>query len=207
MGPFKRVRDISNSMASVGGEKAPRIDKLVEMFKVKQDKFYEIRLIGPIFSYAYHWFETTKKDGGTAKFTKQCLAWDDETESLNSEINALTARLTLRVNLRFTITRMLLTANSRNVSRLTLQLQRRSANLVSRTLIRIAGLRFVYSVFPQVPLVHYGTCPSLISMVQKATRSHTPLQMKSMDVTLFTNTRRAKKALLNINAKKETPHR
>ena len=87
MASFKRTRSLSETTGSAtGGDKAPRIDQIVELFQPKPKKFYQIRLVGPMFSYAAHWFEINKKDGkGQAKFSKDCLAWNDEVEALDSD--------------------------------------------------------------------------------------------------------------------------
>ena len=83
---FKRTRSQTDTTATAGGgDRAPRIDQIVELFKPRGDKFYTIRFVGPIFSYGAHWFEINKKDGGTASISKECLAWDDTTESVDSD--------------------------------------------------------------------------------------------------------------------------
>ena len=83
---FTRTRSMSQTTGTGGGgDRAPRIDEIVEIFKPKPNKFYTLRLVGPTFSYGAHWFEVNKKDGGQAKFTKECLAWNDEIEAMDSD--------------------------------------------------------------------------------------------------------------------------
>lgn len=86
---FNRTRTMNQTKAKQGGgnDKAPRIDELVTVFKPKPDKWYTIRLLGPNFSYGQHWFEVEKQAGGTAKFSKQCLRWNDEKETVDTTID------------------------------------------------------------------------------------------------------------------------
>jgi hypothetical protein len=41
---------VSNTTATGGGEKAPRIDQLVDMLQPKEKVWYQLRLVGPMFS-------------------------------------------------------------------------------------------------------------------------------------------------------------
>ncbi len=83
---FKRTRSLSQTTGKAGGgDRAPRIDQIVELFQPKPNKFYNLRLIGPMFSYGSHWFEINKKDGGQTKFSKDCLAWSDKIEAVDSD--------------------------------------------------------------------------------------------------------------------------
>lgn len=85
---FSRSRTVSSTTATGGSEKAPRIDQLVDMLQPKEKVWYQLRLVGPMFSYGFHWIEIESKKGkgGVAKFTKQCLAYSDEAESLDSTV-------------------------------------------------------------------------------------------------------------------------
>ncbi len=86
---FSRKRTVGKTTATGQKEKAPRIDKLVEMLNPKPNKWYGIRLVGPNFSYAYHWFEVEVTGGKqpTARFPKQCLSYSDADETCDSTIN------------------------------------------------------------------------------------------------------------------------
>jgi hypothetical protein len=97
MAQFQRTRTLKDTKAKGGGrDKAPQIRDIVELHDRNKanGKWVPIRLVGPMFSYAQHWIEINKEAGGTAKFPKQCLAYNDETETLDSTITCPYCELT-----------------------------------------------------------------------------------------------------------------
>lgn len=63
----------------------PRLSDFVEMVDLKDGKAHTFRLIGPSVKKAVHWIEINKKQGGTARLPRICLAYDPTTEEFSGE--------------------------------------------------------------------------------------------------------------------------
>lgn len=59
--------------------RAPRLEELVDMVDLPDKEFLQVRLVGPITSYAEHWFDIKKRDGGKARLRKTCLNFNPDT--------------------------------------------------------------------------------------------------------------------------------
>ncbi len=82
---YKSTKTFSDTKARTGGDKAPRIDELVDLFTwPKKASWVRVRLVGPVTSYAHHWINITTKDGNEIQVPKQCLSYDAEEETRDS---------------------------------------------------------------------------------------------------------------------------
>lgn len=59
--------------------KAPRLDALLPIKKLKSGVFYKFRFVGPYYSFAEHWIPIRTKEGRIVKIRKLCLAYDHKT--------------------------------------------------------------------------------------------------------------------------------
>ena len=70
-----------------GRDRTPYIEDVVDVFPWPNGDYEAIRLIGPVYSYAYVWFETTSKKGGkNSRFSKLCLDHDGRTDKMITDI-------------------------------------------------------------------------------------------------------------------------
>ena len=70
-----------------GRDKTPYIEDVVDVFPWPIGDYEAVRLIGPVFSYAYIWFETPGKNGGkNARFSKICLDHDGRTDKMVTDV-------------------------------------------------------------------------------------------------------------------------
>jgi hypothetical protein len=82
---FSRNRTFSDTKGKTGSDKAPRVEELVEVLKLRSKKWTPLRLVGSVFSYGQHWLPIVTKEGKETNFPKVCLAYDDEIEEKDSE--------------------------------------------------------------------------------------------------------------------------
>jgi hypothetical protein len=74
----KTINDIK------GDDRDPMLSDFVELFQFPNQKWVRLRFVGPLVPYGGHWIDTKKKDGSRGAFWKQCLAFDADTESMDS---------------------------------------------------------------------------------------------------------------------------
>jgi len=69
----------------MGGGKTPRLEDLVEVFKLPTKKWVRVRLVGPLWAYLNIWFDIRTKEGRKVSIPKLCLDYDAETDEMTSE--------------------------------------------------------------------------------------------------------------------------
>jgi hypothetical protein len=79
---FKSNRTFED--AKVSADKEPRVEDIVDMATFPANEWVQMRFVGPIVAYGRHWVTTKKKAGGTTQFPVTCLAFDQETEEIDS---------------------------------------------------------------------------------------------------------------------------
>ena len=84
---IRRVKGKGWDSINPGIGKKPRIDDLVDLLQYPSGEWTDIRFIGDVHNYAFHWIEITTKRKKKTQFPKICLAWDRETESMDSTID------------------------------------------------------------------------------------------------------------------------
>jgi len=82
---IKRTRNRGISDAKNTSDKVPRIEDVVDMLQLPKDGTdVLVRPVGDTTSYKMHWVKIVTEKKGEVSIGKVCLAWDPETESVDS---------------------------------------------------------------------------------------------------------------------------
>ena len=83
--PIVRTKKHGIQDAKVLGDRQPRLEDIVDMLEMPDNgEFIRVRPVGDISSVAFHWVKIVTEKKGDVSIPKQCLAWDAETESMDS---------------------------------------------------------------------------------------------------------------------------
>lgn len=83
------ARGIGSVPVHRGGNNSPRVDELIDIFRLPAQQWTTLRFIPPNegneLLTAVHWIERYKDDGSKAKFSKYCLGFDLESGNVNPD--------------------------------------------------------------------------------------------------------------------------